>query len=297
MSMNVCKHQLFNKYTLIIWVLLFTACEKLTLPEETSSQPDGNLTVTIYQLEQTPFSALTRAAASETCTRLNFAIYDMEGNRLKQENQKVDESDFGTASFQLEEGTYQLVVLAHSSDGNPTMTNPAKIQFTNATRYTDTFLYHTTVTVTDEPQTLALTLSRIVALCRFVITDAIPEGVAKMQFYYTGGSGAFDATTGLGCVNSKQDVKFEVHEGDTQTHYDLYTFLHEQEGTIQLTVSALDSDDHELYKREFTIPLKQNQITTYTGTFFTGVTPTASQSLTTTVTLNTIWANETQLTY
>ena len=38
---------------------------------------------------------------------------------------------------------------------------------------------------------------------RFVLTDDIPSDVKKMQFYYTGGSGAFNALTGLGSVNSK----------------------------------------------------------------------------------------------
>jgi hypothetical protein len=40
------------------------------------------------------------------------------------------------------------VVVGHSASGNPTMTNPAKIQFTNSIGYTDTFLYTEQVEVT-----------------------------------------------------------------------------------------------------------------------------------------------------
>ena len=286
-----------RKLSLILIAGLLAACEQYTLPDEIAPETEGNLTVSIYQIEQSPFEALTRATTSDVCTRLNFAIYDLDGTRLEQVNQKAEESGFGTASFQLDEGNYQLVTLAHSSKGNPTMTNPAKIQFTNATGYTDTFLYHTTIAVTDEPQTLSLTLNRIVSLCRFVINDAIPEGVTKLQFTYTGGSGAFEAATGLGCVKSTQKLIFDVQEGDTETQYDLYTFLHDQEGTIHLTVTALDADENVYLNREFDIAMERNQITTLTGAFFVGTTPSYAQSVTATVTLNTPWENETEQTY
>ena len=282
---------------LTLILLLLTSCEKLRIEEETEQQT-GNLTVSIYQLEQTPFSALsTRATLTETCTRLNFAIYDMEGTRLNQVNQTVGENNFGTASFQLEEGTYKLVAIAHSSKGNPTMTNPAKIQFNKSTGYSDTFLYHTTLTITDEPKTLALTLNRIVALCRFVINDEIPEDVKTLQFKYTGGSGTFDAATGLASTNGTQTLEFSELEGDAPTQYDLYTFLHDVEGTLHLTVTALDESNNTIQERTFEVPVKQNQITTLSGDFFTDVTPTSRQTVTTTVSLNTAWSGQTALNY
>lgn len=48
-----------------------------------------------------------------------------------------------------------------------------------------------------------------VVACEKAIIDTdetIPSDVRKMQFYYTGGSGAFNAATGLGSVASKQTV-------------------------------------------------------------------------------------------
>ena len=283
---------------LTLYLALFCACEKPILADDESLQKeDSNLTLSISQLEQTSFASLTRAAASDVCTHLNFAIYNTEGTRLKQTNQKVGDSDFGTASFQLPEGSYQLVALAHSSNGNPTMTNPAKIQFTNSLGYTDTYLYHTTVTFGSEPQTLALSLHRIVALCRFVISDAIPAGVARLEFTYKGGSGHFNAATGLGVTNSTQVVKYDVQAGQKGTQYDLYTFLHETEGIIHLKVTAYDSADNMQHEREFDIPMTQNKVTWLTGDFFTGVTPSTSQAFTTTITIDTDWSGETHLTY
>lgn len=275
---------------------IMVACEKAFLPEnEKSKGTQGNLTVNVFEIEKTPFEIFTRAEkdATEAVTRLNFAIYNIDGTRAKQVNQTSDDTNFGTASFQLEEGDYVLVVVGHSSDGNPTMTDPTAIKFTNAQGYTDTFIYSTVITIGDEPVEKQVSLKRIVSLCRFVITDDYPAEVKKMRFYYTGGSGAFDATTGFGCVNSKQEVKFDVTP--TLKQFDLYTFLHDVEGIIHLTVSALDASGNELYSREFDVPMQQNYITSLTGDFFTG--GGSSSSANTRVMIDTDWAGETRLTF
>lgn len=288
----------------LLLTILFTACEKPLLSEDEgtggSRKTEGNLKLSVYQLEQTDFSALTRTAAADVCTRLNFVIYDMEGTRLKYENQLVGDTDFGTTSFLLPEGNYQLVVIAHSVNKNPTTTNPAKVMFTNISKdvgYSDTFLYHTTVTIGEEPQTLALSLHRIVSLCRFVIRDAIPEGITRMAFTYTGGSGHFNAATGLGVTNSTQVVSYNVEEGQTQTQYDLYTFLHDTTGTIHLKVTAYDAGDNVQLEREFDVPMERNKVTWLTGDFFTGFTPTSTQTFTTTINIDNSWGGEQHLTY
>lgn len=288
-----------TKVLLFLLIYLLVACEKpiLTTDELPKSSSHANLTLSIFQLEQTPFSLLTRTTPSEVCDRLNFAVYGMDGVRQKQINQKIGDNDFGIAGFELSEGNYQLIAMAHSSNGNPTMTNPEKIQFTNAQGYSDTFLYYTTVTIDDEPQTLALSLQRIVALCRFVISDAIPEWVTRLEFTYKGGSGHFNAKTGLGVTNSTQVVKFDVQAGKTQTQYDLYTFLHNIEGTIHLKVTAYDAVDNVQHEREFDIPMEQNNITWVMGDFFTGATPTTTQTVTSTVAIDNAWSGEKYLTY
>ena len=284
--------------TILLLFMVFVSCEKPITSDSGSDDSQGvkaddNLVVSV------PVDGLS-------FTRLNFAVYDMTGTRVKQVNQtsaaavfgkasfqlaplRRSTALFGTASFQLAPGNYALVVVAHSSDGNPTMTDPRKIQFKNAQGFTDTFLYYDHVTIGDERVNLLVTPKRIVALCRFVLTDDYPAGVAKMRFYYTGGSGAFDATTGLGCVNSKQSLLFDVTSGQKQ--FDLYTFLHDTEGTIHLTVTALDVSDVELLQRDFDVPLVQNKITWVSGSFF-------SNSMTiSTVSINADWDGEYHLSF
>ena len=280
----------------LIAAMTLASCEKVIFPDEyeTSGGENGNLRVRVFQIDKTPFASATRATASEACSRLNFAIYNNDGSRVKQVNQLATDKNFGTASFQLDEGDYFLVVVGHSANGNPTMTNPQKISFTNAQGYTDTFLSSGDITIEDEPLDIDVTLERIVALCRFCITDDFSAEVAKMQFYYTGGSGAFSAYTGLGSVNSKQTVTFDVTDG-SQKQFDLYTFLHEQADNIALKVTALDAAGNILYERDFDVPMEQNHITWLTGSFFNG--SGSSSTAVTGVTVNTDWAGETHLTF
>ena len=284
--------------------IALVSCEKAAITEDSdiSGDKNGNLRVRVFEIEKTPFESLikkggtTRAsqAVSEVCTRLSFAIYDESGSRLKPINQQSSAADFGSTAFQLEEGDYQLVVVGHSANGNPKTTDLAKIQFTNATGYTDTFLYYGEVTIGEDPVDLDVSLNRIVALCRFVITDDIPAEVKKLQFYYTGGSGAFNAVTGLGSVASKQMVTFDVTPTSSK-QFDLYTFLHDLEDDISLTVTALDASGNTLYERKFDVPMQQNHITWLTGEFFTG---SGSSSINITeITVNTDWAGETHLTF
>ena len=297
--------------TMLLTAVLLASCEKaISDSEDSKGKADGNLRVNVFQIEKTPFASLTRAsqAASEVLTRLNFAVYHLDGSRVKQVNQTAGDKNFGACSFQLDEGDYQLVAVGHSASGNPTMTNSAKIQFTNATGYTDTFAASLDVTIGEEPVDVDFTLDRIVALCRFVLTDeSYPAEVKKMQFYYTGGSGAFDASTGLGSVNSKQTVTFDVNAptatiAPTETspggkQFDLYTFLHEESDNIALKVSALDANGNALYERDFDVPMQTNHITWLTGAFFNGSGGSSSSGGIAVIGVNTDWAGETHLTF
>ena len=286
-------------------IALCVACEKVDLDEfdpgtdvSQTEKTTGNLNLHVAQLQEMPFSHEANNANTDAeCTHLCFAIYDMGGTRLKQVNQKQDDNNYGTVNLQLDKGTYQLVVLAHSSTKNPAMTNPAKIQFNNSTGYTDTYLFYTTLTVTDEPQTYAITLDRIAALCRFVISDPIPDGVSQIRFQYKGGSGHLSALTGLGVTNSTQVVTRQVQPGQQYQVFDLYTFLHQEEGTITLTATALNAAGEGLYEWEFEIPMAQNQITWLTGNFFADEDDTGLWRVTPNIEFDKRWGNEVFYTY
>ena len=266
--------------------MVAVGCEKPVFPEEEQEETSGevtkgNLRVSVLRVEQMPFEGLSQGEGA-SFSRLNCAVYRSSGTRVKQVNQKVGEAHFGTCYFQLDEGVYQLVVVGHSSQGNPTMTDLSSIRFTNKQGFTDTFCYWGTMAIGAADTVMEVSLSRIVALCRLVITDDFPAKVATLHCYYTGGSGAFDAKTGLGSVQSRQEVVFDVT--GAQHQFDLYTFLHSMASDIHLVVTAQDANGQALYQRTFDVPMRRNQVTRLSGAFFS-----ASEGSDVQVTVNGTW--------
>jgi len=219
------------------------------------------------------FAAVTRAVTdvTELCSRINIAIFDGDGTKVKTMAQKEGDASYGTVALALAAGTYKLVVVAHSCDGSATITSTEKVTFPN-NKVTDTFYYYGDLVVSNEQQTYDLTLTRAVAMFRLVLTDEeVPETVAKMKFYYTGGSSTFSPADGYGCVNSKQTEIRPVPVGSADgITFEIYTLPHTEEDVLtKLTVTALDANDNTIKERVFeNVLVIRNQVTRYTGSFF-----------------------------
>lgn len=266
-----------KKYLFIALALLTASCEKAILDSEENSVAirEANVILHMTQYEQTAFDTRAKAPATrattditDLCTRLNIAIFSTDGTKVKTVAQKDTDSDFGTVALTLAPATYRLVVIAHNGDGSATITSTEKVTFPN-NKVTDTFYYYGDLVVTADVQSYDLTLTRAVAMFRLVLTDEeIPSTVAKLKFYYVGGSSTFSPRDGYGCVNSKQTEIRTVATG--MTSFDIYTLPHTEEDVLtKLTVTALDANDNTVKERTFeNIPVTRNQITRYTGSFF-----------------------------
>ena len=264
-----------KKFLFIALALLVAACEKPILDEDVVSMNEANVILHMTQYEQEAFGnsgnrAATRAATdiTELCSRLNIAIFDDGGTKVKTVAQKEGDASFGTVALTLAAGTYQLVVIAHNGEGSATITSTEKVTFPN-NKVTDTFYYYGDLVVTSEVQSYDLTLTRAVAMFRMVLTDdEIPSTVTKFKFYYTSGSSTFSPSAGYGCVNSKQTEIRTVADGVTT--FDIFTLPHTEEDVLtKLTVTALDTNDNTVKERVFeNVPVTRNQITRYTGSFF-----------------------------
>ena len=263
-----------KKYLFIALAVLVAACEKPILDEDVVSMKEANVILHMTQYDQETFGnsgnrAATRAATdiTELCSRLNIAIFDDDGTKVKTVAQKEGDASFGTVALTLAAGTYQLVVIAHNAKGSATITSTEKVTFPN-NKVTDTFYYYGDLVVTSEVQSYDLTLTRAVAMFRMVLTDEeIPSTVTKFKFYYTGGSSTFSPSVGYGCVNSKQT---EIRTVSDDGVYEIFTLPHTEEDVLtKLTVTALDANDNTVKERVFeNIPVTRNQITRYTGSFF-----------------------------
>ena len=257
-----------KKLMYIVLALLLAACEKSIIDEKTGKEipADANVILHFTQYQQ---EAFTRSATDITnlCSRLNIAIFDAEGTKVKTVAQKEGDASYGTVALSLAAGTYRLVVIAHNCDGSATITSTEKVTFPN-NKVTDTFYYYGDLVVGTEKQSYDLTLTRAVAMFRLVLTDdEIPSNVSKLKFYYLGGSSTFSPKDGVGCVNSKQT---EIRPVSTDGIYEIYTLPHTEEDVLtKLTVTALDANDDVIMERTFeNIPITRNQVTRYTGSFF-----------------------------
>ena len=277
-----------KKIMFIALALLAAACEKPVLDEDAVSTKEANVILHFTQYEQSSFDdgvtslpyrggagvgSVTRAATDVTalCSRLNIAIFDTDGTKVKTVAQKEGDASYGTVAMTLAAGTYQLVVIAHNGDGSATITSTEKVTFPN-NKVTDTFYYYGDLVVTDAKQSYDLTLTRAVAMFRLVLTDeSVPPTVAKLKFYYLGGSSTFSPKDGYGCVNSKQtEIRTVPADYVSETAFDIFTLPHTEDDVLtKLTVTALDENDNIVKERIFeNVPVTRNQVTRYTGSFF-----------------------------
>lgn len=258
-------------------MFVFAACEKPVIDDTTGKvdPTEANVIIKFHQYEQEAFSAggtdiaNTRAATDITnlCSRINLAVFDSEGTKVKTVTQKETDAGYGTVALSLAEGTYELVVIAHNGEGAATITSTDKVTFYN-NKITDTFYYYGNLVVGAEKKNYDLELTRAVAMFRMVLTDEnIPASVTKFKFYYLGGSSTFSPKDGYGCVASKQT---EIRAVAANGVYEIYTMPHTEEDMLtKLTVTAQDANDNTVSERVFeNIPIVRNQVTKYTGSFF-----------------------------
>ena len=260
---------------LLAGLLSLASCEKAVFDDQQPELADGKVHVEfrVTQFEELPFAVVnsgTRSVVdiSQVCSRINLALFS-DGTKVKAVNQTAGDDGFGRISLDLAEGDYQVVVIAHSSSGNATITSVEEIKFPD-NKVTDTFYYYAQLSVRED-MAVDMLLKRAVAKFRLVTTDAVPSGVQQLKFYYTGGSSTFDAMKGFGCKESRQTEYRSVTTDmvGKPAQFEVYTFPHAQEDKLKITVSVLDAAGDAVSEHVFEdVPVKLNQITQYTGAFF-----------------------------
>ena len=272
-----------SKHFNLSWVLAcavmlcsVASCEKMNLGDSSSGDEEGaNVIVSIRSFEQTPFESRTRTAVSDLCSHLNFVVFNQDGERVDQKDQEIDDEDFGKTHFMLPVGDYLLAVVAHSSNGNPSVNKRsakkgATIGFTNAKGYTDTFFAAKSLTVGDDSVHLDMGLKRVVAKVRFVNSDAIPEKADTVRIYYEGGSGTLDVENGgWGNTNSKQMAMFP--KSTFSDEFTIYTIPWPDKNYLkEVNIVAFRGSDRLTSTVIDSIPIRRNCITTCRGNIFDG---------------------------
>ena len=259
---------------LIIATLLFAACEKYVAEEGTQSESkvvDGNLVVKAE-------CVVTRAGETENeqealplaerFTHMSMVLYQNDV-RVDYVNQDNMDKDFGTMSVDLDPGTYQLVVLAHSGQRSPTTTNCHKISF--SAPLTDVFSYYGDVVVGKEVNKVTVQLTRAVAKIQLTVTGEIPAGVSFFNYIYKGASVSFDPATQKG-VASTTRRNVEVEKADGVKTFELYTFVSSDDQTVDWDFAGYSSEKEVLGSKKISnIPVALRNVTKIESKVFDGV--------------------------
>lgn len=245
--------------SLTIFALTLISCEKFTLEESGDtgdvSESNGNVTLQITDAEKSQFE------------RVTFSIF-RNGGKVKNTNQQNTTSTFGTATFSLSEGEYQAVVIGHNGEGNATISSPEKITF-HKNKTTDTFCYYESFYVTEDHLRKDITPRRVTSMFVLHIKDVIPPSAKTIKFYYTGGSSTLDATTGYGCVNSRQTEEREM--STQQKDYRIYTLPHSDGKKLKITITVYDKQGNTIAKKELKdVEIKQDNQTICSLNLFDG---------------------------
>ena len=290
---------LSNVFTLMMLTAVMSSCEKMTLSESAQSEngEKGNVVLRVTQFEQTPFDAQTRAEVGSVCTRLCFHIYGEDGIRVKYVNQKLDESNFGTASFSLEKGKYILVVVGHSASSNPSFSANEKVSISGS-NLGDTFWCCKEFEVGSDDVELSLALKRIVSLLRFIPTDEKPKDMNQVIFSYKGSKGSFNGLTGYGSTNTSQTVTLDVEPDAEQYEFYMIPSSDEDQLDIKMNTYYIESDGriHNLTEKGISqVPVKRNCVTICRGSLFDGTS--SSQSVFITISVDADWDENIDVTF
>ena len=259
---------------LFVATLLFASCEKYVAEEGTQSESkvvNGNLVVKAE-------CVVTKAAGdedeqvslplNERFTRMSMVLYQNDV-RVDYVNQTNTDKDFGTMSVDLEPGTYQLVVLAHSGTRSPTTTNCHKISF--SAPLTDVFSYYGDVVVGKEASKITVQLTRAVAKIQLNITDDIPADVSFFNFIYKGASVSFDPATQIGLASSSRR-NVEIEKEDGVKTFEFYTFVTGDDQLVDLDVAGYSEAKDILGAKKFPgISVGLRKVTKIDSPVFDGV--------------------------
>ena len=275
------------------WMLLGgVSCEKMNLDDAGDAQP-ANVVLHVGSIEQIPFPVATRATIEELCSRLCFHVYGDDGIRVDYVNQKIDDANFGSASFLLDKGHYYLVVVGHSGAKNPSFSANEKVSI-SGDNLGDTFWCSRDFEVADDNVNLNLELQRIVSLLQFVPIVTPPADLDHIVFKYKGSKGTFNGLTGYGSTTSTQTVNVSTSSDESQ--YEFYMIPRDEEDMIDISMMAYNSDIYPLGGCTIDeVPVKRNCITVCRGNLFDGSNNSASAIIK--VTIDDSWGDNTVINF
>ena len=232
-------------------------------------------------------------AGEDAVSRMAFFLLDEDGNQTIAQELSNNEDGFMTLYAEVPTGTYELIAFGHNGSGNVSLTEEKEISPTG--KLTDSFHHYQTLTLSeDSANSQSIVLNRCIAKFSIKHTDAIPTGTATVETTVTGGSNIMDATTGFAASAVNQTITINIPEsaaGTKNNTFSFFTFLTEEESTIDVTATAKDKDGNTIVTHTFEdIEAEINMQTIYSGVFF-------HADHTTNITINSEWKDDKVVTF
>ena len=260
-------------------LLLMTSCNQ---EEDNKTLVPIHVNTNGFNVTQEDFEPTRAATTADDYTNVNAIILAFyQGNteikRLSQLRDAMAEGEnFGEFNLYLPIGNYTMLVVAYSTNENSpfTLTSLTEAAFTGL-RVKDTFVATQTVNVTSgNPLALSATLNRIVSQLTVTSTDGKAPNADKLRMTLSGGSKAFNPSTGLATDNHGFDNAVTITKDAGQvTSSATMLFLSEDTQNIDVTIDVLDAQSNVITHKVITnVPFKRNKVTLLTGVLYSSST-------------------------
>ena len=261
-------------------LLLLTSCNQ----EEINNQTLVPIHVIAsgFSISQEDFET-TRATTNvndyNNINAITLAFYqgNTEIKRMSQLRGAMPEGEnFGEFNLYLPIGHYTMLLVAYATNENSpfTLTSLTEAAFTGL-RVKDTFVATQTVNVTDGSRLeLGASLNRIVSQLTVTSTDGRAANADKLRMTLSGGSKAFNPSTGLAADNLgfANAVAFTKDAG-VPTSSATMLFLTDDTQNIDVTLDVLDAKDQVITHRVIAnVPFRRDQVTLITGPLYSAST-------------------------
>lgn len=210
------------------------------------------------------------------CTTIEYIVYkdNIVTTPVRQIQYTSDDDDFGTIYDELPAGSYQIVLLAHSS---LELTQTEGVLTFN--EVSDTFCHLEEIDIeTGMEINEFITLRRAVGGIEFMSSSAVPDNIKSVTLEIAGYPNSYKPIADEGMQKTTATtltfpIKAEDAGKEEMSHI-IFAFIPPNEGALSITFKAIDNEENLL--REFTIeeikPIK-NKIIRYTGNLYYGTLP------------------------
>ncbi len=195
----------------------------------------------------------TRAAVKNYAKFLTLALFDEDGAKKYEVQQKTSDSGFGTVKELIDFGTYTVVVVANNGDDFYVVNSPSSVTLpTTAAKVLDTFCYAGKIEISGTSSSaIPIELKRAVSAIGVQLTDtSVPDNFDHFRFELTGGSTVLNPTTGYGASAVPQVA--DVSYNSTASQHGLFTFpVKDNDGGVTFKASAIGKDGSTIVSYSF----------------------------------------------